>query len=854
MKFPSLPITAVLGDIQQALKKHNQLVLQAPPGAGKTTLVPLALLNEPWLGSHKILMLEPRRMAARTAAERMASLLGEKVGETVGYRIRQENRVSAKTRIEVITEGVLIRLFQSDPELQGTGLILFDEFHERNINSDLGLALSLQARELFREDHKPLKLMVMSATLDGDGVAKLLDDAPLLNSEGKMYPVDVFYAKTYKVNEPIVQPMVETIVRALDETSGSILVFLPGQGEIIRLQKELSSIINSDVCLLPLYGALSLAAQMKAIAPLEKNSHFKRKIVLATDIAETSLTIAGISTVVDSGLSRQPRFDPATGMTRLHTRRISQASSIQRMGRAGRTQAGYCYRLWSKETQNALEKQVPAEILQADLCPLVLQLLQWGVSDSSELKWMDKPPKAAFNQALDLLYALGALNQNPQHSEIVSLSDHGMQMAKFPTHPRLAHMLIKSVQINRSKIAAALATLLSDKDPLRQYGIDIGAKVDVMLGQIPCEQKFKGWFNRSQHQLETFEKLCRSINREKIEDIDDNDVLGFLICMAYPDRVGQRRRENSGLYLLSNGRSAALNASDKLASNEYLAIAELGGLVTQREDKIYAAAALNKNLFTTFLSSMVAQHQSIDWNNKTDRFIAEQQQKIGSIVINRKLLETIPQQLKQQVLMKLVRQRGLSLLPWDEKTRQWQARLLCLRSADVTATGVESQWPDVSDKNLLETLEVWLQPYLDGINKIEGFKKLDLKSCLSVLLPWPLPKKLDELAPLTFKVPSGSAIKIDYSQTPPVLAVKLQEMFGCLKTPAIANGKIPLLVHLLSPARKPLQITQDLTGFWQGSYQDVKKEMKGRYPKHPWPDDPLQALATRYTKKRNARS
>ena len=854
MKLPALPINAVLDDIKQGLKKYHQLVLQAPPGAGKTTMVPLALLDESWLGGQKILVLEPRRMAARTAAERMASLLGEKVGETVGYRIRQESRVSSKTRIEVITEGVLIRLLQNDPELQGTGLILFDEFHERSLNSDLGLALSLQARELFREQQYPLKLMVMSATLDAAGVAKLLGDAPLVSSEGKMYPIEVHYARTFKVSESIVQPLLETILHALDETTGSILVFLPGQGEITRLQKELSQVIDSDVCLLPLYGALSLNAQMQAISPLDKNSRYQRKIVLATDIAETSLTIAGISTVVDSGLSRQPRFDPATGMTRLHTRRISQASSIQRMGRAGRTQAGYCYRLWSKETQNSLEKQLPAEILQADLCPLALQLLQWGVSDVDELKWMDTPPKAAFNQALDLLNSLGALNQKSKQPEIKSLSDHGLQMARFPTHPRLAHMLIKSVHIGRTKTAAALATLLSDKDPLRQYGNDISAKVDVLLGHTPCEQQFKGWFKRSQHQLGIFEKLCRAIKTAKIEIINDNDVLGFLICMAYPDRIAQRRNENSGLYLLSNGRAAALNNTDKLAKNEYLAIAELGGLVSQREDKIYAAAAVNVELFDSLLASFQTQENLIHWNNQTDRLIAEQQQKIGSIVISRKPLKNIPTEARLQVLLKLLRQKGLSLLPWDEKTRQLQARIQCLHSSDSGEGNNESQWPDVSDEYLLETLEIWLLPYLDGISKIDDFKKLDLKSCLSTLLPWPLPKKLDELAPLTFKVPSGSAIKIDYAKSPPVLAVKLQEMFGCLTTPAIANGKIPLLVHLLSPARKPLQITQDLTGFWQGSYQDVKKEMKGRYPKHPWPDDPLQALATRYTKKRNARA
>lgn len=846
----SLPIDDVLEDIRKILRQHNQLVLQAPPGAGKTTMVPLSLLNESWLGSNKILMLEPRRMAARTAAERMASLLGEKTGETVGYRIRQESRTSQKTRIEVITEGVLTRLLQNDPELRGIGLIIFDEFHERNLNTDLGLALSLQARELFREADNPLKLLVMSATMDSSAVAQLLDNATLLRSKGEMYHVDVHYGKTIKINEPIVPPMVETIVKALDETNGSILAFLPGQGEIIKLQKRLDPIVGSDVNILPLYGALSLADQMQAIKPLQKKGKFNRNIVLATDIAETSLTIEGISTVVDSGLSRQPRFDPATGMTRLHTRRISQASSIQRMGRAGRLQMGHCYRCWSNELQKTLEKQAPAEILQADLCPLVLQLLQWGVTDPCELKWLDKPPKAAFNQALDLLYALGALNQNPQNSAFNSLSKHGIQMAMFPTHPRLAHMLIKSVHINQQKIAAVLATLLSDKDPLRHYGSDISAKVDVLLGDIPCEQHLKGWFKRCLQQVRIFENLCQSIIKEEAAVIGENDVVGFLISLAYPDRLAQRRTEKSERYLLSNGRAASLHAADKLANNEYLAIAQLGGLVTQREDIIYAAAPLNPDLFKTLLAPMLIQEKSFYWQDQTDRFIAEQQVKIGALTINRRTLLKIPVEEKRKALLKLVRHKGLSMLPWDDKSKQWQARIECLRSHGVGVSSNEPQWPDVSDKNLLKTLEIWLQPYIDGINKIEDFQKLNLKDCLSSMLPWPLHKKLGYLAPLTFKVPSGSNIKINYSQTPPVLAVKLQEMFGCLHSPAIADGKIPLLVHLLSPAAKPVQITQDLAGFWQGSYQDVKKEMKGRYPKHPWPDDPLKALATPYTKRR----
>jgi len=845
LKSLQLPIQAVLTDIQQTLQQHDELVLQAPTGAGKTTMVPLALLNESWLGSQKILMLEPRRMAARTAAERMAGLLNEKVGETVGYRIRQENKISRKTRIEVITEGVLTRLLQNDPELKGVGLVIFDEFHERSLNTDLGLALSLQARELFREQDNPLKLLIMSATLDGSSIAEMLGNAPQLCSEGKMFPVTVHYSSAPKAHAEITDAVVKAIHQAIQQTDGSILVFLPGQGEINRVQKVLQAEVDKDICILPLYGALPISAQMKAIRPLDKDAGCNRKIVLATDIAETSITIDGISTIVDSGLCRQPRFDPSTAMTRLHTRRISQASSIQRMGRAGRTRVGHCYRLWSESSQKTLEKHTPAEILQADLCPLVLQLLQWGISDSNDLSWLDNPPIAAFNQALDVLKSLGAIKQNPDNHSI-NLNRHGQQMAQFPVHPRLAHMLIKASNSNQDKTAAALATLLSDKDPLRHYASDITSKVAVLLGEIPCENQHKGWFQRSKQQMKTFQRLCASIEAADGESIDDEDVIGWLISLAYPDRIAQQRSENSRQYLLSNGRAAALNPEDKLARHHYLAIAALGGMADRREDTIYAAAPLNPQLFERQLATLVTQQQYVDWEDQTGRLLAEQRDKIGSLIIRRKPLKNIPVETKRQALMQRVRQKGLRLLPWDDNTRRWQARILCLRNHQIDA-GSHS-WPDVSDKNLLDTLEEWLLPFVDHINRQQDFSTLDLAGCLSTLLPWPLPAKLEELAPLTIEVPSGSNIKIDYSKDPPVLAVKLQEMFGCQQTPTIANGRIKLLVHLLSPARKPLQITQDLAGFWQGSYHQVKKEMKGRYPKHPWPNDPLQALATRYTK------
>ncbi len=843
----ALPIDALLDDIRAALRQRDELVLQAAPGAGKTTRVPLALLAQPWLGRQKILLLEPRRMAARTAAERMASLLGEACGETVGYRMRQHSRVGPKTRIEVITEGVLTRQLQSDPELQGVGLVIFDEFHERNLNSDLGLALTLQARALLRDD-SPLKLLIMSATLEGLDFTRLLGDAPRIVSAGRSFPVTLHYAETVKTGEPIEPPVVKAILRAVAETDGSILVFLPGQREIRRVQQRLQPQLDASLCIRPLYGALSLEQQMAAIRPLDETDACRRKIVLATDIAETSITIDDVSTVVDSGLSRQPGFDPVTGMTRLHTRRISRASSVQRMGRAGRTRAGHCYRLWSESTQAGLRAQTPAEILQADLCPLALQLLQWGVNDVDELSWLDRPPAAALQQAQDLLQALGATEAIGANGHL-RLSPHGEQMAQLPLHPRLAHMLIKAAGQGYLPQAAALAALLSEKDPLRQYGADIAAKVDVLLGDIPCESQHKGWLHYSRRQMKAYQAVCRNIKAQEDIEITPPDAIGWLISLAYPDRIAQRRRDEGLVYRLSNGRAARFSALQKLAQFPYLAIAEMGGLAGQREDGIYAAAPLNAALFEHALAPLLTQQAVVEWDERSGKMLAEQRTLLGRLIIHRAPMEQIPAQVRAREILALVRKKGLSLLRWRDDAQLLCDRVQSLRQHAV-ASGCDTPWPDFSEAGLLQSLEQWLLPAIDAVRRLDDLHAIDWRQCLMTLLPWPLPQRLDELAPLTIAVPTGSLIKIDYSQSPPVLAVKLQEMFGCQQTPAIANGRIPLLLHLLSPARKPLQITQDLEAFWQGSYAQVKKEMKGRYPKHPWPDDPLQALPTRYTKHR----
>jgi len=862
----TLPILSVLDQIKSTLSSQNELVLEAPPGAGKTTMVPLALLDASWLKGKKIIMLEPRRMAARAAAQRMSDLLDEPVGKQVGYRVRLDSNVSNETRIEVITEGILTRRLQSDPALDGVGLVIFDEFHERNLDTDLSLALCLQARALLREASDPLKLLVMSATLDGQAVANLLSendnaskkDVTVIRSEGRMFPVDIVYSnKNYPIRESIIEPIVQVIFQALERDKSSILVFLPGQGEISKVQRELAvrlPQIANDVLVLPLYGSLTLAAQQQAIMPLAANKQFVRKIVLSTDIAETSLTIDGVSAVIDSGLAREPVFDPVTGMTRLRTCRISKASSIQRMGRAGRLAPGRCYRLWHEEQQHQLSAQSNPEICQADLAPLALQLIHWGVNDVSELQWLDQPPKAPYSQAKDLLAQLGAIELLKDDRSIEKqwvLTTHGKLMANMPTHPRLAHLLLCAIPYKLVSEAAMLAAMLSDRDQLAHYGADISWRVAVLKGEVTCPQNSRGWLKRTQQQMRIFEKLCAQVKPQLQEfEIQPQQALAYLLACAYPDRIACRRKENSSNYQLSNGRSVMLNEQDGLRQSQWLAVAEVGGSVNlgvgAKADKIFLAAPLDPSLFDGPLSVMVSSDDTLQWQEQTQRFIAEKRRTVGKLVLSREKLKKVPLEEKSQALIKLIGKKGLAILPWTDETKQWQARVFLVRSVDAS----NEQWPDVSDEGLLNTLDQWLKPYLDDVSSLADFKKLDLKVILASLLSWPQTQALDQLAPVKLKVPSGSNVAIDYEQSPPTLSVKLQEMFGCEQTPAIANGKVSLLVHLLSPARRPIQITQDLAGFWRGSYESVKKDMKGRYPRHPWPDNPLEALPTRYVKRR----
>lgn len=826
-----LPIEEVLDKLKEQLCLRDEVILQAPPGAGKTTLVPLALMGEPWLKGKKILMLEPRRLATKTAAHRISSLINESPGESVGYRMRLDTNVSDRTVIEIITEGILTRMLQSDPALSDVGLVIFDEFHERSLDSDLALALCLHGRSLFREDpEEPLKILLMSATLETVRASELLDNAPIVQSLGKLYSVDIFHGAASKPRDSIVDRTVTTVIKALDENlDSSILVFLPGQGEISRVTEALADWISSkkirDIHLRPLYGNLSIEEQQNAIAPLKTSGH--RKVVIATNIAETSLTIEGIDVVVDSGLAREPVFDPSTGMTRLQTRKISRASSIQRMGRAGRLRPGRCYRLWSADQQQQLAAHAEPEILQADLAPLALQLLQWGINDPAELSWLDAPPTGAWSQAIELLTALGALQKTDTS---LVLTQHGKAMTTLPVHPRLAHLLVCGVKIREVKIACALASILSDRDPFRRP--EISYRLAILDGQITCPPANRGWLRRSQQLAKQFEQQV--IRLGKLQDdqsLPQDQLAGYLLSCAYPDRVARRR--HAGGFQLANGRSANFDGHHLLGKEPWLAIAEVGGIARSKGDTIRSAAPLNIRLFESLLSHLVDNQTIAEWDKKTKRFIGENRKVIGALTLEKRKLDAVPLQAKADALIQHIRDQGLDLLPWSKELRQWQARVMLVK----TTLGFKS-WPDLSDAYLLENLEDWLAPYLEPVTQISHFKKLALKDILFAQLPWEQSQQLKHLVPERYKVPTGSRYQIDYTQSPPVLAVKLQEMFGCKETPTIANGKVSLLIHLLSPAGRPLQVTQDLAGFWKTSYQDVKKEMKGRYPKHRWPDDP----------------
>ena len=839
-----LPIDEVLPALRQALAERHEAVLEAPPGAGKTTRVPLALLNEPWLAGQRIVMLEPRRLAARAAAERLASELGEKVGETVGYRIRLESKVGPNTRIEVVTEGILTRRLQDDPALEGVGLLIFDEFHERSLDADLALALSLSGRELLR-DEQPLKILLMSATLEGERLARLLDNAPVLRSEGRMFPVAMRWGRPSVPGEFIEPRVVQTVLDAINDESGSLLVFLPGQAEIRRVNQQLAEALGTraDIWLCPLHGELDLAAQRAAIEPAPAGI---RKVVLATNIAETSLTIDGVRVVIDAGLARVPRFDPGSGMTRLDTQRISRASATQRAGRAGRLEPGVCYRLWSEDQHAQLAAYGSAEILQADLAGLALQLARWGVTPE-QLVWLDSPPAASYAQACQLLERLGALQAQPAQGW--KLTAHGQAMAQLPAHPRIAHLLLRGEAWGLAAMACDVAALLGERDILRGAGADLYSRLALLSGESRAARGGQGGVQRARQLARQYRGYLRGKAAHPVADPDHPRWLGALLALAYPDRIAQQRKPGGAEYRLANGRAALFADVDALMKQPWLVVAELGSRQGQREERIYLAAEFDPALFDDVLSEQVTCVDQLDWDEREGVLRAERQRKVGELVLSREALSGLDEAAKTQALVNLVRRKGLELLPWTPELRQWQARVALVRQLDLDAQG-HSEWPDVSDTALLAGLEDWLGPYLGRVSRLSHFAGLQLAGIVHNLLKWPLPQRLDELAPQHLKVPSGSSVRLDYSEQPPILAVRLQELFGLADTPRIGGGRQVVKLHLLSPARRPVQVTQDLANFWRSTYAEVKKDLKGRYPKHYWPDDPLVAEATARIKPR----
>lgn len=814
----------MLDDVRAALRTSVAAVLRAPPGAGKTTRVPLALLDEPWLAGAKIVMLEPRRLAARAAARRLAQSLGETVGETVGYRVRLDTRVGPATRLEVVTEGVLTRMLQADPTLEGIGLVIFDEFHERSLHADLGLALTLQAQTLVRPD---LRILVMSATLDVAPVATLLGDAPIVASEGREFPVATHYEGDAVARRgdtrAIEARVVATVQRALRDDSGGVLVFLPGAAEISRVESQLAPLVDrSRVLLAPLHGSLPADAQDRAIADAPSGM---RKVALATSIAETSLTIQDVRVVVDSGLARVPRFSPRTGLTRLETVRVSLASAEQRRGRAGRVAPGVCYRLWSEIEQNGLVPRATAEILEADLAPLALELAVAGIIDPLALRWLDPPPAPALAQARELLRELDAIDR------LSHVTDHGRAMARLALHPRLSHMLIRATQMSFGLVGCRIAALLGERDPIRgdaaHADVDVRSRLDaVARGDSRADA---GALHRIRAEADQLARTMRVTRDAR----PDDDAAGLLVAFAYPDRIAQRRGATRGRFVMRNGLGAAVAVSDPLGDAEFLAVATADE--RQPESRVFLAAPLSRALIEEHFAGQIVEERVIEWDDRAERVTARRRARLGALVLADDPLRDVDPAEAAAALTRALAARGIDALPWSEGARRLRQRLAFLHHHD-------AHWPDVGDSALAGSLDAWLAPRVVGMRSRADVARLDLGAALLERLTWQQRAALDELAPTHITVPSGSRVPVDYADpAQPVLAVRLQEMFGCAETPRIAGGRVPLTLHLLSPARRPLQVTRDLAGFWRTSYFDVRREMRGRYPKHDWPENPLAA-------------
>ncbi len=863
-----LPIHDVMPEIKAALKAHQRVVLQAPPGAGKTTAIPIALLDQAWLNDKQIIILEPRRLAARNAASRMAFLLNEKVGQTVGYQIRQDTCYSQKTRILVVTEGILTRKLQADPELENTALVIFDEFHERSLHADLSLAFCLQSQQILRDD---LKILVMSATLNTIGISQLLNNAPIISSVGRSFPVTIHYiekqahqgTQNQNRHRQLMATLFNSIKNVLQKHEGSCLVFVPGVKEINQLCQQINHYVEAEkiqhIIVAPLHGSLTRQQQDEAILAPTNNS---RKIVLATNIAETSLTIEGINCVIDSGLERISQYSPASAMNSLETQLISQDSAEQRSGRAGRLSAGICYRLWTAPQQQRLIKHAVAEIRHSDLTSLVLELANWGIQQPDELQWLDIPPVSATAQAKQLLQQLNALTRDER------ITPHGKNMLTLGTHPRLAHMMLSANKQNQGYHACLIASLLTEKDFYlhnAQKSVDIQHRLAVLQSLQQNRNKKTPPQGIDLQQCtriiktadEFFKRLRKKEPGNKQHKSLDTELSGVVLAYAYPDRIAKLRHKNESRYLLSNGKGAVIPPHLQQHPAEFVVIANLNAMTnqtTRSEASIYLAAEISQQQLEDYFPEQIQQSETVQWNNTLQRVEAKQITNIGKIVLKETLVTAEKKEATQQCLLQAIKIIGLQSFNWTAEATNLKQRLQFInyQSSSHSSKSILSdiKLPDFSDSTLLNTLPEWLQPYLNNENSIKHCLKLDIHKLLLNQLSWQQQQLIDKLAPERITVPSGSGIRIDYSDPlTPVLAVRLQEVFGLYETPAILNGHIKLMMHLLSPARRPMQITQDLHSFWQSTYHEVKKELRGKYKRHYWPDDPFTAQATSKTKK-----